>query len=349
MVEQRDGLTYRDAGVDIDTADRALKKVKSMVSSTFTDQVLSGIGHFGTLFDLSTLNIKAPVLVASADGVGTKLKVAFMADRHDTVGKDLVNHCCNDILVQGARPLFFLDYIACGKLVPSVFEQLVRGLSDACKENGIALVGGETAEMPGFYKEGEYDLAGFIVGVVEKADLVDGSAIAEGDLLLGLRSSGLHTNGYSLVRKVLFEREGMGLDERPKGLKRRLGEELLEPHRSYLDAVRALEGACTIKGMAHITGGGLTDNVPRILPEGTAARIRFGTWPVGPIFRLVAELGRLSSDEALRVFNMGVGFVVVIGRDETEQAVKALKSAGYDADLIGEVISGDRKVVYEGI
>jgi phosphoribosylformylglycinamidine cyclo-ligase len=349
MVEKGRNITYRDAGVDIDAASSALDRVKEMVSSTFNPQVLSGIGHFGTLFDLSGLDMDAPVLVASADGVGTKLKVAFMADRHDTVGMDLVNHCTNDILVQGAKPLFFLDYIACGKFAPRVFEGIVKGLTDACRENGLALVGGETAEMPGFYPEGEYDLAGFIVGAVDRSQIVDGSRIQEGDVLLGLRSSGLHTNGYSMVRKVLFDMEGLKLEDRPGALERPLGEELLRPHRSYLKAIQALKGVCDVKGMAHITGGGLTDNIPRILPDGLAACIRFGSWPVPPIFKLVVGLGGLSSDEGLRVFNMGVGFVLAVGRGDRERAMEAVAGAGFEPDVIGDVVAGNKDVVYEGL
>ena len=349
MVENGRKLTYKDAGVDIDAASEALSKVKRLVTSTFTKQVLSGIGHFGTLFDLSSTGFKEPVLVASADGVGTKLKVAFMADRHDTVGQDIVNHCANDIAVQGATPLFFLDYIATGRLRVGVFEGLVNGLAKACKENGIALVGGETAEMPDFYQDDEYDLAGFIVGAVERSEVVDGSAIREGDVLLGLESSGLHTNGYSLVRKILFDMEGLGIEDRPDGLERTLGEELLIPHRSYLDAIRAVKEVCPLKGMAHITGGGLTDNIPRVLPDDLAARIRIGSWPVPAIFKLLVGLGGLSSDEAHRVFNMGVGFVLILSSEDETPAGEALDRAGFTWSRIGEIVKGQRHVVYEGI
>lgn len=342
-------VTYRDAGVDIDLKSQALSNVKKMVSSTFTSHVLSGIGNFGTLFDISGLGFEAPILVGSADGVGTKIKIAIMANRHDTVGKDLVNHCVNDILVQGATPLFFLDYIASGKFDPEAFQGVVKGLSDACKENDMALVGGETAEMPGFYGEGDYDLVGFILGAVDRPKLVDGSKIRAGDALIGLESSGLHTNGYSLVRKVLFDMEGLKLDEQPGKLERPLVDELLEPHRSYLKAIKSLEGVCEVKGMAHITGGGMTDNIPRILPDGTAVKIRFGSWPVPPIFSLIIGLGGIASDEALKVFNMGVGFVVVVDAAMKEKAMQKLKEAGYENFLVGEVVEGDKEVIYEGI
>jgi len=350
MKEKGKKVTYRDAGVDIDSATDSLKKVKGMVTSTFTPNVLSGIGHFGTLFDLSGTGFKSPVLVASADGVGTKLKIAFMTGKHDTVGMDIVNHCTNDILVQGATPLFFLDYIATGKFEPHVFEQLIAGLSTACKENNMALVGGETAEMPDFYSANEYDIAGFIVGAVEKSKVIDGSTIKNGDIIIGLRSSGLHTNGYSLVRKVLFDMEGLSVDDKLDGIDCSLGEELLKPHRSYLKAVKAVDDVCEIKGMAHITGGGLTDNIPRILPENVSAEIKVGSWPVPQIFKRIIEFGGLSSDEALRVFNMGVGLVIILDKDNLETAQKALSQVGFDHDLIGEIVEDDiKRVIFKNI
>jgi phosphoribosylformylglycinamidine cyclo-ligase len=349
MAEKKQGVTYRDAGVNIDSKSESLKNVKRMVSSTFTKHVLSGIGHFGTLFDLSGLGYEAPVLVASTDGVGTKLKVAVMAGRHDTVGVDLVNHCVNDIVVQGATPLFFLDYIGTGLFEEAVFHDVVKGLSSACKANGMALVGGETAEMPGFYGKGDYDLVGCIVGAVEKSRIVDGSRVKKGDLLIGLSSSGLHTNGYSLVRKVLFEMEGLGLDDKPKGFERPLKDELLEPHRSYLGAVRAVEGCCEIKGMAHITGGGLTDNVPRVLPDHTSALIRYDAWPVPPIFKLVITRGAIASHESLHVFNMGIGFVIIVEPGDGDKALEALRKARFEPYVIGEIVEGKKEVIYEGI
>ena len=349
MAEKKPGVTYRDAGVDIDSKSESLDQVKRMVSSTFNKHVLSGIGHFGTLFDLSGLGFEAPVLVASTDGVGTKLKVAVMAGRHDTVGVDLVNHCVNDIAVQGATPLFFLDYIGTGRFEDAVFHDVVKGLSNACKANGMALVGGETAEMPGFYGEGDYDLVGCIVGAVEKSRIVDGSHVKPGDVMIGLSSSGLHTNGFSLVRKVLFDMEGFSFDDKPEGFERSLKDELLEPHRSYLEAVRAVEGCCEIKGMAHITGGGLTDNVPRVLPEGTSALIRYGSWPVPPIFKLIITRGAISSSESLHVFNMGIGFVIIVDPKDLDKAIQALRKANYEPCVIGEIIEGKKEVVYEGI
>lgn len=353
MAERKRNITYKDAGVDIDLKSQALDQVKRMVSKTFTPSVLSGIGNFGTLFDISKeqsdKDMEAPVLVASTDGVGTKLKIAIMADRHDTVGMDLVNHCTNDILVQGATPLFFLDYIASGRFNPALFQDLVKGLAQACKENGMALVGGETAEMPGFYGDDDYDLVGFIVGIVDRKKLVDGQKIKEGDLLIGIQSNGLHTNGYSLVRKVLFDMEGFGLDDRPGELEQPLGVELLKHHISYLKAVRAVEEVGEINGMAHITGGGLTDNLPRILPKGLSARIRFGTWPVPPIFRLIVGLGGIASEEALKVFNMGIGFVLVIDPAQKEPVMETLDKAGFQNHLIGKIVSGQNEVEYEGL
>lgn len=349
MAEKKQGVTYRDAGVDIDSKSESLDNVKRMVSSTFTKHVLSGIGHFGTLFDLSGLGFEAPVLVASTDGVGTKLKVAVMAGRHDTVGVDLVNHCVNDIVVQGATPLFFLDYIGTGRFADAVFHDVVKGLSNACKANGMALVGGETAEMPGFYGEGDYDLVGCIVGAVEKSKIVDGSSVKPGDVMIGLSSSGLHTNGYSLVRKVLFDMEGFSLDDKPDGFERPLKDELLEPHRSYLEAVRAVEGCCEIKGMAHITGGGITDNVPRVLPKGTSALVRYDSWPVPTIFKLIITRGAISSHESMHVFNMGIGFVIIVDPNDQDQAFQALQKAHYEPHVIGEIIAGNKEVVYEGI
>ncbi len=349
MAKRGRNVSYRDAGVDIDSKSRALDSVKKMVSNTFNRHVLSGIGHFGTLFDISGHGFESPVLVASTDGVGTKLKIAFMAGRHDTVGIDLVNHCANDILVQGATPFFFLDYIAWGRFDPGIFSGLMKGLTDGCAANEIALVGGETAEMPGFYEDEEYDLVGFIVGGVEKGKIVDGNLIRKGDVLLGIGSSGLHTNGYSLVRKILFDMEGMKLEDKPDLLENSLGDELLKPHMSYRKAVQAVEKKCRIKGMAHITGGGLTDNIPRVLPDGSAVRIRFGSWTVPPIFRLVIGLGGVSSDEALKVFNMGIGFVIFLDSTEAGEALESVQTAGYDGWIIGEVVDGQGEVEYEGV
>src|SRR5712671_3624544 len=277
-------MDYRQAGVDIDAGNETVRRIKSLARSTFTPGVLSDIGSFGGLFGLDRARFQEPVLVSSADGVGTKLKVAFMTGRHDTVGADLVNHCVNDILVQGAEPLFFLDYLATGRLSPEVAETIVGGIAAACRENGCALLGGETAEMPGFYADGEYDVAGFIVGVVDRERLVHGRAIAVDDVLVGVPSAGLHTNGYSLARHVIFDHLRLGVDSYVPELSRTVGDALLEPHRSYLPLVQPLLDAGRIKGMAHITGGGITDNLPRVLPHGTAAVVDTSAWDVPPIF-----------------------------------------------------------------
>src|SRR5215468_5659744 len=304
-------MDYRQSGVDIDAGNETVRRIKQLARATFTPGVLSEIGSFGGLFKLDGDRFKEPVLVSSADGVGTKLKVAFMSGRHDTVGADLVNHCVNDILVQGAEPLFFLDYLATGKLSPATAEQIVTGVARGCRENGCALIGGETAEMPGFYADGEYDIAGFIVGVVEKSKVIDGRTIVPGDVLIGLPSAGLHTNGYSLARRVLFEKAGWRADTFVPRLGTTVGDALLAPHRSYLSVVRPLIARDLVKGLAHITGGGLTDNLPRTLPEGCAADIDRESWSVPAIFRLLQEHGAIAGDEMFRAFNMGVGLVVV--------------------------------------
>jgi len=308
--------------------------------------VLSEIGSFGGLFTLNAAGLSEPVLVSSADGVGTKLKIAFMTGRHNTIGADLVNHCINDILVQGATPLFFLDYLATGRLSPEVAEQIVTGIARACRENGCALIGGETAEMPGFYADGEYDIAGFIVGAVERAKLIDGKSIVPGDVLLGLPSSGLHTNGYSLARKVFFEACGLRLDSFVPELKGTAADILLATHRSYLPSVRPLLDANLIKGMAHITGGGITENLPRVLPEGCAAVIHRASWPVPPLFTLLQQRGSISNDEMFRAFNMGIGLVAVAARAAVDVAIELLERAGEHPVSLGTVIPGDRDISY---
>src|SRR6266542_335405 len=304
-------MEYKTAGVDIDAGNETVRRIRSLARSTFTPGVLSEIGSFGGLFRLDRDRYKDPVLVASADGVGTKLKVAFMANRHDTVGADLVNHCVNDILVQGAEPLFFLDYLATGRLSPSVAEQVVSGVARACKENGCALIGGETAEMPGFYADGEYDIAGFIVGAVDKSKVIDGRTIAPGDVLIGLPSAGLHTNGYSLARRVLFGVAGWSAETFVPELQSSVGDALLAPHRSYLSLVRPLLAEGSIKGLAHITGAGPTENLPRALPDGCGAHVDRRTWTVPAIFNLLQKRGRIAVDEMFRAFNMGIGLVIV--------------------------------------
>ncbi len=338
-------ITYSDAGVSIDAANAAVERIKRLARSTFNARTLSEIGTFGGMFDGAFPGMRSPVLVASADGVGTKLKVAFMTGVHDTVGRDLVNHCTNDILVQGARPLFFLDYVATGVLAPETIVSVVDGIARGCRENGCVLLGGETAEMPGFYAEGEYDVAGFIVGVVARAKVIDGSRVEPGDVLLGLPSAGLHTNGYSLARKLFFEVAGYAVDARLDALGGTVGEALLRPHLSYLRPLEGLLDTGAVKALAHVTGGGLLENVPRVLPEGTAVEIRKGSWPVPALFRVMQELGNVSEAEMHRTFNMGVGMVVVCSAADA-LAVKAhLENLGETCQTIGRVTRGAREVV----
>src|SRR5262250_1618547 len=298
-------MDYKSSGVDIDAGNETVRRIRGLARSTFTSGVLSDIGTFGGLFQLDTGQSRHPVLVASADGVGTKLKVAFLANRHDTVGVDLVNHCVNDILVQGAEPLFFLDYLATGRLSPDVAEQVISGVARGCRENDCALIGGETAEMPGFYADGEYDIAGFIVGVVEKSQIVDGRHVVAGDVLIGLPSAGLHTNGYSLARRVLFDVAGYDVQSVVPEIGTTVGDALLAPHRSYLRAIRPLlsDNLNVVKGMAHITGGGITENLPRTLPEGCSARVERASWTVPPLFPFLAHPSAIGADEMLRTFN----------------------------------------------
>lgn len=342
-------MDYRSSGVDIDAGNEAVRRIRALAKSTFTAGVLSDIGSFGGLFQLPLAGCREPVLVSSADGVGTKLKLAFMTGRHDTVGQDLVNHCVNDILVQGAMPLFFMDYLATGRLSPLVAEAVVSGMAAACRENGCALLGGETAEMPGFYADGEYDLAGFIVGLVDRQQLVDGSGIVPGDALIGLPSTGLHTNGYSLARGIVFDRLGLTVDTRVPELGATIGEALLAPHRSYLPVVGPLLARGVVKGLAHITGGGITENLPRILPDDTRAIIRRGSWTVPALFDLLQRGGAVAEGEMFRAFNMGVGMILVCAADRADDVRSALSDAGEPAAvLIGEVAEGPRDVVYTG-
>jgi phosphoribosylformylglycinamidine cyclo-ligase len=339
-------VKYSDAGVDIDAAARATKQIRQLAQQTFNDRTLSDIGSFGGMFDGAFPQLKQPVLVASADGVGTKLKIAFLTGIHSTVGRDLVNHCVNDILVQGARPLFFLDYIATGKLSPATVAAIVEGIAKGCSENGCVLLGGETAEMPGFYSDGEYDVAGFIVGVVDRERIVDGKNISEGDILLALPSVGLHTNGYSFARKLFFETAGYTVDTRIDELGMTLGEALLQPHLSYLPSLRGVLDSGVIKGLAHITGGGLTDNVPRILPEGTAVEITRGSWPVLSIFNLMRQIGSVSDAEMYRSFNMGIGMVIICGASEANVLIQHFTRHDQEYFQIGRVIRGDRTVTF---
>jgi phosphoribosylformylglycinamidine cyclo-ligase len=337
-------ITYRDAGVDIDSANRATARIKELARQTFNGRTLSDIGSFGGMFDGAFPQMQQPVLVASADGVGTKLKIAFLTGVHNTVGRDLVNHCVNDILVQGARPLFFLDYIATGALKPETVASIVEGLANGCKENGCVLLGGETAEMPGFYAEGEYDLAGFIVGVVDREKVIDGGRIAPGDAVLALPSVGLHTNGYSLARKLFLEVAGYDVNTKLESVGATVQEALLWPHRSYLQALEGLFDLGVIKGLAHITGGGLTENVPRILPEGTAVNLIKSSWPVLPIFTLMQGIGSVSEAEMYRTFNMGVGMVIVCTAADTSLVLAHLSGQAEQCYQIGQVVAGHRTV-----
>ena len=341
-------MDYKSAGVDIDAGTEVVRRIKGLARSTFTPGVLSEIGSFGGLFRVDPGAFADPVLVASADGVGTKLKVAFLAGRHDTVGEDLVNHCVNDILVQGARPLFFLDYLATGRLAPDVAEQIVAGVARGCRGNGCALLGGETAEMPGFYAEGEYDLAGFIVGAVDRAALIDGRALAPGDALIGLPSTGLHTNGYSLARRIVFEELGLRADSAVAELGgATIGGALLAVHRSYLEAVGPLLAEPgLVLGLAHITGGGITDNLPRIFPPGVGARIDRRAWEVPPLFRFLGEAGQVPIEDRYRSFNMGIGLIVACRAASADRVVGMLTAEGERPVVIGEMVAGERTVSY---
>ncbi len=343
-----EGSRYAEAGVDIDAQDEALVDIKTLARSTFGPEVLSEVGHFGGLFRLPIEGMEEPVLVSSADGVGTKLMVAGAVDDYSTVGIDLVNHCVNDILVQGARPLFFMDYVGAGVLEPADVVDLVRGIRDGCLENKCALLGGELAEMPGFYRPGDYELVGFITGIVDRPKLIDGSRVKPGDLLLGFASSGLHTNGYSLARKILFEEQGLSVgDPLPGDDSRTVGEALLAPHRSYRPTLWPVIDHPGLHGLAHITGGGLTDNLPRILPSGTHAQIRLGCWEVPPLFGTLQELGSIDLEEMLRVFNMGVGMVAVVDAESANEIVATLQRAPYRPFVIGSIVEGGSGVVYD--
>ncbi len=341
-----DKSSYREAGVNIDAQDEALREVRRIARGTFTPGVISDIGLFGGLFRANFSGMQSPILVSSTDGVGTKLRVAQAMKIHDTVGYDLVCHCVNDILVQGARPLFFLDYYATGKLRPKVMTDVVRGMARACSENGCALIGGETAEMPGFYGDDDYDIAGFIVGVVDEPLLLDGKTVREGDILIGLPSAGLHTNGYSLARRIFFEQLGYDLQSVVPGLGK-IGEALLQPHISYLKPLMALVEQRAIHALAHITGGGLTDNVPRVLPDTLDAKIKLGSWPVPPTFRFLYDKGKIERDEMLRVFNMGIGMVLIVAPDQVDAVVRHFAQIGQQYFFIGNVVKGSRRVVYD--
>jgi len=338
------GKSYKDAGVNIDLADHIVNKIKPLISKTSIPGVLGDIGGFGGLFSLVEQKYKEPVLVSGTDGVGTKLKIAFALDKHDSVGIDLVAMCVNDIVASGAKPLFFLDYISIGKLSEKIALNLIKGISQGCKMAKCALLGGETAEMPGFYPEGEYDLAGFVVGIVEKSKIIDGKEIKEGDLIIGISSSGLHSNGFSLVRKVLLESNNYKIGDVISSLGRSLGEELLSPTKIYLRPVLHLLGKYNILGIAHITGGGISENIPRVLPKGVSVKIDRESWPKPPIFSLIQKEGEISDSEMFRTFNMGIGMVLIVREDKAVQIIKELGQIDFPSYIIGKVVKGKQKV-----
>ena len=339
-------LTYKKAGVDIDEGERFVRLLSPLVKKTFRPEVITDIGSFSALFNLDLRRYRKPVLVSGTDGVGTKLKIAFMMDRHTTVGIDLVAMCVNDILTSGAEPLFFLDYFATGKLRAEKALDVVRGIAKGCREAGCSLVGGETAEMPGFYPDGEYDLSGFAVGVVDRKEIIDGSRIRAGDAIVGIASSGLHSNGYSLVRKLFLDQEGMDVNTYVRELGRKLGDELLRPTRIYVKAFTVLKDRLRIKGMAHITGGGIPGNLPRIMPEGICARIQNGSWPVPKIFSLIEGMGKVPREDMKKTFNMGIGFVMIVARSAAPDAINMLRKSGYHAYIIGNTEKGGKGVRY---
>jgi phosphoribosylformylglycinamidine cyclo-ligase len=340
---------YKQAGVDIAAGNEAVERMKKHVQRSFRPEVLTGLGGFGGLFQPDLKKFREPVLVSGTDGVGTKLKIAFAMDKHDTIGIDAVAMCVNDVVVQGAEPLFFLDYLACDKIVPHKIEQIVSGVAEGCVHAGCALIGGETAEMPGMYGAGEYDIAGFAVGIVDRSQLIDGSSIRPGDAVIGLASSGVHSNGFSLVRRLLLEQKGYRLTDRVDELGGVLGEVLLMPTKIYVKPLLSLLGKLPVKGMAHITGGGFIENIPRILPGGVSVRIARGSWPVLPIFRLIQREGHISDRDMFRTFNMGIGMVIIIAAEHADEAVAELARLGEQAYRIGEVVAGDGGVALEGM
>lgn len=336
-----DKLTYKDAGVDTKEGERAVSLMKQHVSKTFGPEVLKSIGGFGSLYKPNLEGMSSPVLVAGSDGVGTKLKIAIMMDKHDTVGQDLVAMCVNDVLCQGARPMFFLDYIATGKVSAEKIADIVKGVADGCSMAGCALVGGETAEMPGFYADGDYDMAGFAVGIVDEDKIIDGQGLENGDVLIGISSSGIHSNGYSLVRKLFFEKRGMSLDETIEGLGQTLGETLIAPTRIYTKQVMAVLKEVSPKAIIHITGGGFFENIPRVLPEGLGVQINLGSWPIPPIFNIIKDYGNMDVEEMFSTLNMGIGLIMAVAESEKDTVLKALKSVDEEAFVIGLIISGD--------
>ncbi|MBD0383328.1 phosphoribosylformylglycinamidine cyclo-ligase [Paenibacillus sedimenti] len=339
---------YKKAGVDIAAGNEAVERMKKHVKRTFRPEVLTDLGGFGGLFGLNKDKYEEPVLVSGTDGVGTKLKIAFAMDKHDTIGIDAVAMCVNDIIVQGAEPLFFLDYLACDRVVPEKIEAIVKGIADGCAESGCALIGGETAEMPGMYASGEYDIAGFTVGIVDKKKIIDGTTICPGDVVLGLASSGVHSNGFSLVRKLLLEDKGYTLQGHVEELGDKLGNVLLEPTRLYVKPVLGMLEEVSIKGMAHITGGGFIENIPRVLPDGVNVEIQYGSWPILPIFELMQREGGISNNDMFRTFNMGIGMVIIVGADDAEKAIAAAEKQGEKVYRLGVVTEGERVVTFQG-
>jgi phosphoribosylformylglycinamidine cyclo-ligase len=337
-------MNYADAGVSLERADKAMIGVKKSVRTTFNENVLGDVGNFGGLFSLANLNLKDPVLVSSVDGVGTKLKIDFELGTHHYPGQDIVNHCIDDILVQGARALFFLDYVGTGYLEEGVMEAIVEGMAKACRENGVVLIGGETAEMPGFYQKGEYDISGTIVGVVERSKVIDGSKIVPGSIILGLNSSGLHTNGYSLARKALFEAGGYDIRHTPKGWTKSIGEVLATPHKSYAASLLPLVEAELIQGMVHITGSGFQGNIPRVLPSDVDAIIDRTTWEVPEIFKLIQKSGDVEKDEMYNTFNMGIGMLVICDPNHAESIMQSIRLAGDEVRIVGEIVKGEQVV-----
>lgn len=327
---------YKSAGVDIEAGEQTVDKIKTLVKSTFNKNVLTGIGHFGAFYEIDTEEYKKPVLVSSVDGVGTKLKIAFAMDKHDTVGQDLVNHCVDDIAVCGATPLYFMDYLAFGKLYPEKAEKIIEGFSIACRENGVSLIGGETAEMPGLYDLEEYDMSGTIVGVVEKNEIIDGTAVESGNVMIGFPSTGLHTNGYSLARKVLFDK--FKITDKPDLLDQSLGEELLMVHRSYLNLIQKLKSSFSIKAFSHITGGGIIGNTKRVVPKGLDMKIDWNSWEMLPIFQLIKETGKIPDEEMRHVFNLGIGLIAVVDKNDVDKVLETSNGILEGGKIIGEVV-----------
>lgn len=330
------GKSYKNSGVDIQAGEETVDKIKGLVKSTFSKNVLTGIGHFGAFYELDLSNYKNPVMVSSVDGVGTKLKVAFMMDKHDTVGQDLVNHCVNDIAVCGADPLYFMDYLAFGKLFPGKAEKIIEGFSIACRENGVSLIGGETAEMPGLYDENEYDMSGTIVGIVDKENIIDGTNVKKGNLLFGFESTGLHTNGYSLARNVLFEK--YNVNDMPDGFDKSIGEELLSVHKSYLKLIGVIKNNLKVNAFSHITGGGILGNTKRVVPEGLSMEIDWNSWQLPPVFQLIKETGEIEEDEMRSAFNLGIGLITIVDEKDADKLITAASSMDEKAILIGKIV-----------